>query len=149
MTERLHFHFSLSCIGEGNGNPLQMVGCHLWGWHRVGYDWSDLAAAAAKASRGALFLPPSDVYVRSFLYLFYTLIKLNYTKVLRDQASSVVSDWILLLWRPRILVYFMAQQQPFSRTSLKHWEIQIKVNMWIFAYSSFTFIGGKLSFHGN
>ena len=23
MTERLHFHFSLSCIGEGNGNPLQ------------------------------------------------------------------------------------------------------------------------------
>ena len=23
MTERLHFHFSLSCMGEGNGNPLQ------------------------------------------------------------------------------------------------------------------------------
>ena len=22
-TERLHFHFSLSCIAEGNGNPLQ------------------------------------------------------------------------------------------------------------------------------
>ena len=22
-TERLHFRFSLSCIGEGNGNPLQ------------------------------------------------------------------------------------------------------------------------------
>ena len=22
-TERLHFHFSLSCLGEGNGNPLQ------------------------------------------------------------------------------------------------------------------------------
>ena len=22
-TERLHVHFSLSCIGEGNGNPLQ------------------------------------------------------------------------------------------------------------------------------
>ena len=22
-TERLHFHFPLSCIGEGNGNPLQ------------------------------------------------------------------------------------------------------------------------------
>ena len=41
-TERLHFHFSLSCIGEGNGNPLQcscletqgqgsLVGCCLWG----------------------------------------------------------------------------------------------------------------------
>ena len=23
MTERLHFHFSLSCIGEGTVNPLQ------------------------------------------------------------------------------------------------------------------------------
>ena len=23
LTERLRFHFSLSCIGEGNGNPLQ------------------------------------------------------------------------------------------------------------------------------
>ena len=23
MTERLHSHFSLSCTGEGNGNPLQ------------------------------------------------------------------------------------------------------------------------------
>ena len=23
QTERLHFHFSFSCIGEGNGNPLQ------------------------------------------------------------------------------------------------------------------------------
>ena len=22
-TEQLHFHFSLSCIGEGDGNPLQ------------------------------------------------------------------------------------------------------------------------------
>ena len=24
-TERLHFHFSLSCTGEGNGNPLQFL----------------------------------------------------------------------------------------------------------------------------
>ena len=23
MTERLHFHFSLLCVGEGNGNPRQ------------------------------------------------------------------------------------------------------------------------------
>ena len=23
MTDQLHFHFSLSCTGEGNGNPLQ------------------------------------------------------------------------------------------------------------------------------
>ena len=29
---------------------------------------------------GVLFLPPSDAYVRSFLYLLYTLIKLYYTQ---------------------------------------------------------------------
>ena len=54
-TERLHFHFSLSCIGEGNGNPLQCSclenprdsGPPSKGSHRVGHDGSDLAAAAA------------------------------------------------------------------------------------------------------
>ena len=56
MTELLHFHFSLSCIGEGNGNPLQCSclenprdGGAWWlpsmGSHRVGHDWSDLAVA--------------------------------------------------------------------------------------------------------
>ena len=37
-------------------------------------------------------MPPSDVYVRSFLYLFYTLIKLYHTKALSDQASSLAPD---------------------------------------------------------
>ena len=55
-TQRLHFHFSLSCIGEGNGNPLKCSclenprepgGLPSMGSHRVGHDWSDLAAAAA------------------------------------------------------------------------------------------------------
>ena len=35
-TERLHFHFSLSCIGEGNGNPLQ---CSCLGNPRDGVAW--------------------------------------------------------------------------------------------------------------
>ena len=49
MTERVHFHFSLSCIGEGNGNPLQCSclenprdgepgGLPSMGSHRVGHD---------------------------------------------------------------------------------------------------------------
>ena len=43
-------------------------------------------------SKQVLFLPPSDAYVRSFLYLLYTLIKLCYTKALSDQASSLALD---------------------------------------------------------
>ena len=42
--------------------------------------------------RGHSFCPPSDVYVRHFLYLFYTLIKLYYTKALSDQALSLAPD---------------------------------------------------------
>ena len=38
------------------------------------------------------FIPPSDAYVRSFLYLLYTLVKLYYTKALSDQASSLAPD---------------------------------------------------------
>ena len=55
-----------------------------------------------KTSRGVRFLPPSDIYVRSFLYLLYALIKFCYTKALSDQASSLAPDWILLLRGPRI-----------------------------------------------
>ena len=51
---------------------------------------------------GVFFLFPSDVYVRSSLYLLYTLIKLYYTKALSNQASSLAPDWILLLQRSRI-----------------------------------------------
>ena len=55
-TERLHFHFSLSCVGEENGNPLvflpgesqgrgSLVGCRLWG--RTKSDTTEATAAAA------------------------------------------------------------------------------------------------------
>ena len=55
-------------------------------------------------SKRVLFLPTSDAYVRSFLCLLYTLIKLYYTKALSDQASSLAPDWILLFRGPRIPV---------------------------------------------
>ena len=66
MTEWLHFHFSLSCIekemathssilawripgtGEAGGLPSM-------GLHRVGHDWSDLAAAAAAAAAATYY----------------------------------------------------------------------------------------------
>ena len=38
-----------------------------------------------------LFLPPSDAYVRSFLYLLYTLIKLYYTHTHKTILSSLYS----------------------------------------------------------
>ena len=55
-TEWLHFHFSLSCTGEGNHSSVlawripgtgEPGGLPSMGSHRVRHDWSDLAAAAA------------------------------------------------------------------------------------------------------
>ena len=80
-------------MGVGLVRPLQPPDI-LWIHWRV-YN------SIANTSKRVLFLPISDVYVRSFLYLLYTLIKLYYTKALSDPASSLAPDWILLLRRPR------------------------------------------------
>ena len=45
-TERLHFHFSLSCIGEGNGNPLQ---CSCLENPRDGEVWRAAVYGAAQS----------------------------------------------------------------------------------------------------
>ena len=75
-TERLHFHFSLSCIGKGNGNPLQCSclenprdGGKLpsMGSHRVGHDWRDLAAAAAD------YLSKVDIWLNLWQLFFKPL----------------------------------------------------------------------------
>ena len=71
------FHFSLSCVGEGNGNPLQ---CSCWripgteepggllsmGSHRVGHDWSDLAVCVDPSLPIYPFLPSTLVTISLF-----------------------------------------------------------------------------------
>ena len=59
MTEQLHFHFSLSCIGEGNSNPLQ-CSClenprdrRAW-WaavHGVTQSWTQLKRLSSSSCR--------------------------------------------------------------------------------------------------
>ena len=57
FTFTFHFHIlekemathSMFLPGESQG-WRSLVGCCLWGSHRVGHDWSDLAAAAAVAN---------------------------------------------------------------------------------------------------
>ena len=44
--EKLHFHFSLSCIGEGNGNPLQ---CSCLEKPRDGGAWWDAIYGVAQS----------------------------------------------------------------------------------------------------
>ena len=48
-TERLPFHFSLSCIGEGNGNPLQ--GSCLENPREGGAWWAAVCGVAQSRTR--------------------------------------------------------------------------------------------------
>ena len=92
MTERLDFHFSLSCVGEGNGNHSRVLAWRIPGtgepgelpsmWsHRVGHDWNDLAAAAAAFANRSIFFSVRSVglytsfLLRHNILRFHTVIK--------------------------------------------------------------------------
>ena len=63
-TERLHFHFSLSCIGEENGNPLQCSclenprdGGAWWAAvHGVAQSWTRLKRLSSSSRVSRVFL---------------------------------------------------------------------------------------------
>ena len=60
MTERLHFHFSLSCIGEGNGNPLQ---CSCLEKPRDGGAWWAAVYGVAQSRTRLKWLSSSSIRV--------------------------------------------------------------------------------------
>ena len=71
-TERLHFHFSLSCIGEGNGNPLQCSGLENprdgGAWWAAIYGVSQSRTRLKQLSSGS----SSSVQLHSHVRLFAT-----------------------------------------------------------------------------
>ena len=69
-TERFHFHFSLSCIREGNGNPLQ---CSCLENPRDGEAWWAAVYGVAQ-SQTQLKQLSSSSSSRPFLNLLYWLI---------------------------------------------------------------------------
>ena len=99
--------FSLPCIGEGNGNLSSVLAWRIpgtgepggrpsMGLHRVGYDWSDLAAAAA----AALQLTRTDCVSTGPLLVFLKLWR-NPTPFLEDQP---VEHYFLGLWEEKRLL---------------------------------------------
>ena len=72
-TERLHFHFSLSCMGEGNGNPLQ---CSCLGNPRdggawwaavcgVAQSWTRLKRLSSSSSKEQLIVRTRQIFKRN------------------------------------------------------------------------------------
>ena len=81
MTERLPFHFSLSCIGKGNGNPLQCSWpgeSQGWGaWWAVVYGvaqsqtWLKRLSSSSRVLSKAFFAPKEII----ILFLSFNLLK--------------------------------------------------------------------------
>ena len=71
VTERLHFHFSLSRNGEGNGNPLQ---CSCLDSPRDGASWWAAIYGVGQSQTRLKRLSSSSSSSSSVLgiYLFYT-----------------------------------------------------------------------------
>ena len=101
MTERLHFHFSLSCIGEGNGNPLQ---CSCLENPRDGGAWWVAVYGVAQSRTRLKRLSSSS----SFVLLHNTLSQaygLKYHPFIISEfcRQKVQHDgWVLCLKSPRL-----------------------------------------------
>ena len=68
-TERLHFHFSLSFIGEGKGNPLQ---CYCLENPRDGGAWWAAVHGVAQSRTGLNRLSSSSSSMRWCSYTHFT-----------------------------------------------------------------------------
>ena len=82
MTKRLHFHFSFSCIGEGNGNPLQYSclenprdGGAWWAAvYGVAQSRTRLKWLSSSSSKGLKFYPWVNINSVTFTFVVTSLI---------------------------------------------------------------------------
>ena len=74
-TERLHFHFSLSCIGEGNGNPLQ---CSCLENPRDGVAWWAAVYGVAQSQTRLKWLSSRKQNSKPFCQNFWIVIWIRY-----------------------------------------------------------------------
>ena len=72
-TERLHCHFSLSCIGDGNGNPLQ---CSCLENPRNGGAWWAAVSGVSQSRTRLKRLSSSRCYTSVFPVLIWILFSL-------------------------------------------------------------------------
>ena len=81
-TERLHFDFSLSCIGEGNGNPLQ---CSCLENPRDGRAWWAAIYGVAQSGTRLKRLSRSSI----FYYIWISILSLCMCQICSSSLSIV------------------------------------------------------------
>ena len=103
-TERLHFHFSLSCIGEGNGNPLQRSCLENPGYG--GAWWAAVSGVAQSwtqlkrlSSRSGSYVSYSDIRVlegNQLVYLFWKIPEMQELHFSLFKKTGSISFWHLI-----------------------------------------------------
>ena len=92
MTEQLHFHFSFSCFGEGNGNPLQ-CSClenprDRGAWWAAVYGVAQSRTRLKQLSSSSTNRPERMVRVRFICGDFFRLLFIYKQKKRRDVSSE-------------------------------------------------------------
>ena len=126
MTERLHFRFSLSCIGEGNGNPLQCSclespsdGGAWWAAiYGVAQSWTWLKQFSSSSSRISLNYHYRKTQTCNSLRNIDTFSSLN------RSGEAVNSGWLCPTWSFRTpdSPHCAAQLSPDSWNHLHGWD---------------------------
>ena len=111
-TERLHFHFSLSCIGEGNGNPLQ---CSCLENPRDGEAWWAAVYGVAQSRTQLKWLSSSSclkVYRPRFL-----------------GPKWIFLSWVYCFFYPLTLLNIFSNSAFYKRLGNSIWGILIVANI--------------------
>ena len=121
MTERLHFHFSLSCIGEGNGDPLQ---CSCLENPRDGGAWWAAISGVAQSRTRLKWLSSSSSSSSISLYRCITVDL--HIQLLKDilVASKLRQLWVKLCADFCVDVGF--QSQVFNTKEWDCWILRLK-----------------------
>ena len=91
--------------GESQGR-WSLVGCHLWGSHRVRHDWSDLAVAAVFAYGLSNLVPP--LIILSLLYIVFIISYLSWNIPLSLPVFSLEPQWSVFFTASGHLSKFLA-----------------------------------------
>ena len=99
-TEHLHFHFSLSCIGEGNGIPLQLF-CLENPMDRGAW-WAAVheVAKRRKWQPTPVFLPGESQGRRSLWAAIYGVAQSQTPLKQLSSSSSPICMFLEVLWYP-------------------------------------------------
>ena len=101
-TEQLHFHFSLSCIGEGTGNPLQCSCLEnpkdggVW-WaaiYGVAQSWTQLKQLSSSSSKRQIESVTANIRLS-----FHMEVKKPQKKTILFNPLAVITEYTVIILR--------------------------------------------------